>query len=58
MREGRRGQSAELLSTAQQERIDAYCRAELRALGSDFPYDEGFAASSTSSISASNIGSA
>jgi hypothetical protein len=40
IRAGRQGGSAELLTPARQREIDAYCIAELRALGSDFPYDE------------------
>jgi hypothetical protein len=41
----RRGQnkgSDELLTPAQQQRIDEHCRAELKRLGCDFPYDEAF----------------
>jgi hypothetical protein len=41
----RRGQnkgSDELLTLALQQRIDDHCRAELKRLGSDFPYDEAF----------------
>lgn len=40
MRRGQKGGSGELLSPDQQTRIDDYCRAELKQLGSDFPYDE------------------
>ena len=43
MRRGERGKSNELLSPAEQQRIDDYWRAELHRLGSDFPYDEAFA---------------
>jgi len=43
VRRGERGKSDELLSAADQARIDDHCRAELRKLGSDFPYDEAFA---------------
>ena len=43
IRRGERGKSDELLSAADQARIDDYWRAELRRLGSDFPYDEAFA---------------
>jgi hypothetical protein len=43
MRRGERGKSGELLSAADQRRVDDYWRAELRKLGSDFPYDEAFA---------------
>jgi hypothetical protein len=41
----RRGQnkgSDELLTLALQQRIDDHCRAELKRLGSDFPYNEAF----------------
>jgi len=40
VRRGAQGGSSELLSLEQQRRIDDYCRAELRRLGSDFPYEE------------------
>jgi len=43
VRRGEHGKSDELLSAADQARIDDYWRAELRKLGSDFPYDEAFA---------------
>lgn len=43
MRQGKVGNSGELLTPAQQQRIDTYCRAELAKLGSDFPYDTLFA---------------
>ena len=50
LRRGERGKSGELISAADQRRIDDYWRAELRKLGSDFPYDEAFGpASGTSS---------
>jgi hypothetical protein len=42
MRRGQRGGSSELLSAADQQRIDDYWRAELRRLNCDFPYDEAF----------------
>nr|VFJ55148.1 MAG: Sulfotransferase domain-containing protein [Candidatus Kentron sp. FW]VFJ66241.1 MAG: Sulfotransferase domain-containing protein [Candidatus Kentron sp. FW] len=42
IREGRTGNSGELLSPAQQERIDQHMLAELKRLGSDFPYAEKF----------------
>jgi len=44
MRRGERGASGELISAADQRRIDDYWRAELGRLGSDFPYDEAFGA--------------
>lgn len=44
IRRGRAGASHELISAADQRRIDDYWRAELNRLGSDFPYDEAFAA--------------
>jgi len=40
MRKGTQASSAELLSPEQQERIDRHFMAELKRLGSDFPYDE------------------
>jgi hypothetical protein len=43
MRNGKVGNSSELLTAAQQQQIDAHCRAELAKLGSDFPYDTLFA---------------
>lgn len=42
MRKGQNGASGELLSRAQQARIDAYFMEELERLGSDFPYEEHF----------------
>jgi hypothetical protein len=38
MRQGKSGNSGELLSGEQQKRIDAHCQAELARMGSDFPY--------------------
>lgn len=43
MREGKSGNSRELLTIEQQRSIDAHCQAELASLGSDFPYAEFFA---------------
>ena len=43
IRRGEHGASGELLSAADQRRIDDHWRAELRRLGSDFLYDEAFA---------------
>lgn len=40
IRAGRRASAGELLTPAQQARIDDWCRARLAALGSDFPYDD------------------
>lgn len=40
IRRGASGGSSELLSSDQQIRIDDFFRADLRALGSDFPYDD------------------
>lgn len=40
MRKGVQGGSSELLSPAQQRRIDEYFMSELKRLGSDFPYAE------------------
>lgn len=42
MRRGESGGSNELLTPAQQKRIDDYWRAELERLGCDFPYDKAF----------------
>ena len=44
IRRGERGGAAELLTAEQRRQIDDDCRAQLVALGSDFPYDEAFAA--------------
>jgi len=43
IRRGARGGSGELLTPALQERIDDHCRAGLKRLGCDFPYDAAFA---------------
>ena len=40
IRKGEQGGSSELLSREQQRYMDAYFRAELARLGSDFPYEE------------------
>jgi hypothetical protein len=40
VRRGAVGGSGELLTAAQQQRIDEYCRAELRRLGCDLPYEQ------------------
>jgi hypothetical protein len=45
VRRGQVGASSELLSPAQQRRIDDHCRLELANLGCDFPYDATFAIS-------------
>jgi hypothetical protein len=42
IRQGQSGVSAEMLTQAQQRQIDDYCRAELKRLGCDFPYDAVF----------------
>ena len=47
MRRGQSGASSELLTPEQQRRIDDHCRAELKRLGCDFPYDASFGAHST-----------
>jgi hypothetical protein len=44
IRRGERGGSGELLTAEQRQQIDDSCRAQLLAIGSDFPYDEAFAA--------------
>jgi hypothetical protein len=40
IRKGSQGGSSELLTAAQQRRIDDHFRSELKRLGSDFPYEE------------------
>ena len=40
IRAGKQGGSSEMLSAEQQRQIDQYFMAELKRLGSDFPYDE------------------
>jgi hypothetical protein len=40
IRKGSQGGSSELLTPAQQRRIDDHFRNELKRLGSDFPYEE------------------
>lgn len=40
MRSGKEGNSKEMISLEQQRRIDAHFMAELKTLGSDFPYEE------------------
>ncbi len=40
IRKGVVGGSSELLSPVQQRQVDDYFRAELKRLGSDFPYEE------------------
>jgi hypothetical protein len=42
VRRGQHGESDELLTPEQQQRIDEHCRAELLRLGCDFPYDQAF----------------
>lgn len=42
MREGKSGNAKELLTTEQQDRIDQHFKAELKRLGSDFPYERYF----------------
>jgi hypothetical protein len=44
IRSGNKGKSDELLSSQQQERIDAYCHESLQRLGCDFPYNSFYAA--------------
>lgn len=43
IRRGQSGVSAEMLSSEEQQRIDAWCRAELARLQCDFPYARVFA---------------
>ncbi len=42
IRRGQHSGSHELLTQAQQQQIDDHCRAELKRLGCDFPYDAAF----------------
>jgi hypothetical protein len=42
MRQGQSGNSKEMLTHEQQNRIDQHFKAELKALGSDFPYERYF----------------
>ncbi len=42
VRRGESGSAGELLTPAEQRRIDDYCRADLLRLGCDFPYDDAF----------------
>lgn len=42
VRRGERGSAGEMLDAAQKQRIDDYWQAELKQLGSDFPYGERF----------------
>ena len=52
IRAGRHGGSGELLSPTQQTRIDDWCRARMRALGSDFPYDAFYGGADAHSLGA------
>jgi hypothetical protein len=49
MRQGKSGNSTELLSREQQQRIDTHFQAELVRLGSDFPYEQLFGRAETRS---------
>jgi hypothetical protein len=40
MRKGKQGGSGELLTPERQRDLDAHCKAELKRLGSDLPYEE------------------
>jgi hypothetical protein len=40
MRKGKQGGSGELLTPDRQRELDAHCKAELKRLGSDLPYEE------------------
>jgi hypothetical protein len=46
MRRGASGESGELLTPELQRRIDDHCRAELKRLGCDFPYDATYGSAS------------
>jgi hypothetical protein len=43
IRKGKTGSGSDLFSEEQLARVDSFCKAELKRLGSDFPYDEIFA---------------
>ena len=43
VRQGKTGAASELFTQEQLARVDAFCKSELKRLGSDFPYDEMFA---------------
>ena len=43
IREGKTGVGSDLFTKEQLARVDAFCRSELKRLGSDFPYDQLFA---------------
>ncbi|MEO8393436.1 MAG: sulfotransferase domain-containing protein [Chloroflexota bacterium] len=43
VRTGKTGTGSELFTKEQLARVDAYCKSELKRLGSDFPYDQLFA---------------
>lgn len=42
VRKGKTNTGGELFTSAQLDKVDAYCKSELKRLGSDFPYDEHF----------------
>lgn len=42
VRAGKTGEGRALFTTEQLARVDAFCKSELKRLGSDFPYDEMF----------------
>jgi hypothetical protein len=43
IRKGKTGSGSDLFSEEQLAKVDAFCKSELKRLGSDFPYDEIFA---------------
>lgn len=43
VRQGKTGTGGEIFTREQLASVDAFCRSELKRLGSDFPYDEMFA---------------
>ncbi len=49
IRNGRKGSSGELLTPAQQARIDSWCKEGLERAGSTFPYDDYFGAAEPAS---------
>ena len=57
IRRGERGKSSELISTAEQRRIDDYWRAELDRRNCDFPYDAAFAVAPAANPAAAIVAS-
>ena len=43
VRKGKTGSGSDLFTKEQLDKVDTFCKSELKRLGSDFPYDELFA---------------